>query len=366
MDLESANSRALLALILTPGLGQTLVRRAVEAFGSAEAALEAPASGWASIRGIAAGRADRVKHDLHEVSSGGRVDEELAAVDRAGATLVAFHDASYPRLLKLIPDPPLLLWMRGELCDEDAVALAIVGSRKCTHYGREQADRFAAGGASAGLCIVSGGAYGIDAAAHRAALRVNGRTTAVLGSGLDRPYPKEHVPLFNQIVGDGAGAVVSEFPMATGPKPDHFPRRNRIISGLSMGVLVIEAARRSGALITARRCVDDHGRECMAVPGRVDSPASAGCLQAISEGWATLVTSPIDVMDQLGEAGSAAQGRSAGRRRSPRRGAGCGPAVRQHPERPAAADRPAAERTPRLRRPGRGAGPARRANCRPS
>ena len=303
VDRESGESRALLALMLTPGLGQTLVRRCVEAFGSAEATLGVTSSALGGIRGIAPARAGALKRAIDESIQSGRVDDELQAIDAGGATLLSFDEPAYPRLLKLVPDPPLLLWVRGTPCDDDALALGIVGSRKCSHYGREQADRFAGGCASAGLCIVSGGAYGIDAAAHRAALRAGGRTTAVLGSGLARPYPKEHATLFDQIVDSGGGAVISEFAMTTGPRAEHFPRRNRIISGLSLGVLVIEAARRSGALITARRCVDDHGRECMALPGRVDSPASAGCLQAIREGWASLVTSPTDVMDQLGEAG---------------------------------------------------------------
>lgn len=290
-------------MMLTPGLGQTLIGRCVEAFGSAEAVLGVSGQQLGGVKGISPRRSGELKRKIAEVLSSRAVERELDAVRAAGARLVHRDSVEYPRLLKLIPDPPLLLWVRGALQEDDALALGIVGSRRCSHYGREQADRFAAQCASAGLCIVSGGAYGIDIAAHRAAMRVQGRTIAVIGSGLGVPYPKDHVPVFDEMVGEGLGAVVSEFPMSVGPKPENFPRRNRIISGMAMGVLVVEAAKRSGALITARLCVEDHGRECMALPGRVDAPGSAGCHKIIREGWATLVTSATDVLDQLGDAG---------------------------------------------------------------
>ncbi|MEM8737078.1 MAG: DNA-processing protein DprA [Planctomycetota bacterium] len=303
METSAAEPRALLALMLTPGLGQTLVGRCIEQFGSAEATLGVTGQHLGGIKGISAHRAGELKRKLDDVVNGGAVDRELDAIHAADARLVHRDDDRYPKLLRHIPDPPLLLWVRGELRAEDALGLGIVGSRKCSHYGREQADRFAAQCGSAGLCIVSGGAYGIDIAAHRAALRVAGRTVAVIGSGLGVPYPKDHASVFDQIIAEGRGAVVSELPMGAGPKPENFPRRNRIISGMALGVLVIEAAKRSGALITARLCVEEHGRECMALPGRVDSPGSAGCHQILREGWATLVTSAPDVLDQLGEAG---------------------------------------------------------------
>lgn len=298
------SSNPLLALLLTPGLGPTLTGRLLELFGSAEAALGASAADWGRVRGISDD--GRLRGALDEVLRLGAVERELEQVAAAGAQLIALGSGAYPKALAHIPDPPPLLWVRGEMLERDALALAIVGSRRCTAYGREQADRFAAGLAVAGVTIVSGGAYGIDGAAHAAALRLapaGARTLAVIGSGLARPYPKEHAPLFDRIVAEKAGAVISELPMTFPPAAENFPRRNRIISGLSLGTLLIEAADKSGALITARLCNDEHGRELMALPGRVDSDASAGCHKAIREGWATLVTSVPEVLAQLGEAG---------------------------------------------------------------
>ncbi len=297
-------SHPLLALSLTPGLGPTLTGRLLDLFGSPEAVLGASAADWGRVKGIAAD--GRLRAAADEIIAGGAVEQELDLIAQAGAQLIALGSPDYPRALAHIPDPPPLLWVRGRMLERDALALAIVGSRRCTAYGREQADRFAAGLAVAGVTIVSGGAYGIDGAAHAAALRLSaagGRTLAVIGSGLARPYPKEHAPLFDKIVAEKAGAVISELPMTFPPSAENFPRRNRILSGLSLGTLLIEAADRSGALITARLCNDEHGRELMALPGRVDSDASAGCHKAIREGWATLVTSVPEVLAQLGEAG---------------------------------------------------------------
>ena len=300
--MEAVEKEALLALTLTPGFGPTLIGRAVERFGSAAGVLGVGASRLAELERVGQKTAEGLRRGLDETLKGEGIERDRQLRERQAVELVALGEAAYPRLLRMIPDPPRLLWVKGDLREDDALALGVVGSRRCTQYGREQADRLASQCAEAGLCIVSGGAYGIDTAAHRGAMRVHGRTVAVLGSGLAKPYPKDNVDLFKGIVG-GHGAVVSELPMDTPPMAEQFPRRNRIISGLALGVLVVEAAKRSGALITARLCVEDHGREAMVVPGRVDSPASEGCHKVLQEGWAKLVTNAADVLDALGEAG---------------------------------------------------------------
>lgn len=302
----SPETRAWLILTLTPGLGPKLIARLIEHAGGVERALGLTAAQLAEIPGISEKGAGKHKRAIDK-TAGDPLQREIDLIAKHGAALVSLDDPGYPALLKTIPSAPPLLWVRGRLEAGDALSLAVVGSRKCSHYGREQADRVANALAHSGVTIVSGGAYGIDIAAHRGALRAakagQGRTLVVLGSGLARPYPNEHVEVFREIVEGGGdrGAVVSEFPMTTEPLPANFLRRNRIISGLCVGTLVVEAGRRSGALSTARRCVDEQGRELMALPGRVDAPQSEGCHQIIREGWGQLVTGVSDILDQLGE-----------------------------------------------------------------
>ncbi len=300
--MEAHDRKAMLALLLTPGIGQGLVRHMLGCFGSPSGAVNSSRCDWQQLPRVNAQRARVLHESLAKTLDEGDVDRELAIMAERGVSLLTYDDADYPTLLRHIPDPPVCLWIRGRLQEDDALSLAIVGSRRCSLYGREQAGRFGYQCAQAGLCIISGGAYGIDASAHRGAIQAGGRTLAVVGSGLARPYPKDHDSLFDELV-DRGGAVISELPMTTPPQAENFPRRNRIISGLSLGVLVIEAALRSGALITARLCVEDHGRELMAVPGRIDSKTSEGCHKMIREGWAKLVTNAADVLDGLGEAG---------------------------------------------------------------
>ena len=287
-------SDATLRLILAPGLGPITLKKLQQQFGSHECAVKATAAELMQLEGIGHTTANSIRRAIDQVQP----QQEREEMAKANVRLILLGDDDYPVLLSAIPDPPTALWIRGELKDADRLAVGVVGSRSCTAYGREQAGRFASLLAQCGLTIVSGGALGIDGEAHRGALRVDGRTIAVMGCGLAKAYPPQHAELFDRIVSAG-GALLSEYPMQAEPKGDHFPHRNRIISGLSLGVLVIEAASRSGALITARKAADEQGREAMALPGRVDSPASAGCLRAIQEGWAALVTTHADVLNQL-------------------------------------------------------------------
>lgn len=285
-----------LQLALTTGIGPVLQTRLIEACGNAEAACAASISILRNIEGIGGAKSQSIFASLRESAS--QVDAELAKAHAASVDLICRDDSQYPPLLQHIPDPPAVLYVRGKIEPRDLHSLAIVGSRRCSYYGREQAERFAALLAGAGLTVVSGGARGIDSSAHRGAMsHAQGRTIAVLGSGVDVAYPPENAKLFEEIA--MRGVVMSEYPMGTPPLAENFPRRNRIVSGLSRGVLVIEADVRSGALITARQAGDDHGRPVLALPGRVDNALSAGPHQLIRDG-ATLVTSLEDILDALG------------------------------------------------------------------
>ena len=293
-------SDALLALDLARGLGRRRARRLLQAFGTADALFASDSRSLRERTGCTSSQASSLRRVLEEASS--RVQTERLANRRVGCTLVAPGHPAFPRLLEVIPDPPLLLRVRGRLPGtvEDGVqpALAIVGSRRPTEQGRRLATRFATQLSELGFHVVSGGARGIDGVCHRAVLERRGETTAILGSGLGRPYPPEHEELFESII-DHGGCLASEYPVDAPPRPQRFPQRNRIVSGLSVGVLVVEAAARSGALITARLAVEEQGREALAIPGRVDDPASAGCLRMLREGWAALVRSPEDALESL-------------------------------------------------------------------
>ncbi len=297
MDDPEICRRMYLRLHLADGVGAITIRRLIEHFGNIEAAVNASAGQLRRVEGIGEKTAAAIA-DVDESV----VDEELALTAENGTAVLCVEDSSYPAALKKIYDPPPVLYVRGEITEVDAVALAVVGSRRCSHYGLEQADRFGGLLGRAGFTVVSGGARGIDTAAHRGALAAGGRTIAVMGCGLSEMYPRENKKLFEQIIADGRGAIISELPMRIGIKGQNFPKRNRIISGLSLGVLVVEAARRSGSLITARLALEQ-SKEIFALPGRVDSPFSAGTNSLIAANSAALVQNIEDILDGLDRVG---------------------------------------------------------------
>ena len=281
---------------MTRNIGPILAHRLIEATGSAAAACNSNANVLRQIDGIGAGKSTAIATSLQNAAK--LVDAEIDRAVACGAQIICPEDESYSVLLKTIPDPPLVLYVKGTLEPRDLHAVAIVGSRRCSFYGREQAERFGALLGGAGVTVISGGARGIDSAAHRGAMsHPQGRTIAVLGSGVNVVYPPENQSLFEQIA--RRGAVISEYPIDTPPLADNFPRRNRIVSGLSRGVLVVEADERSGALITARQAGVDQGRPVFALPGRVDNKLSIGPHQLIRDG-ATLVTKLEDILEDLG------------------------------------------------------------------
>ena len=282
---------AWLALMRAPGVGSTALRRLVEHFGSARSALGTRRTQLQGlglpqnvIDGVLAARAEDATPDL----------EWLASPGHHALTL---DDPRYPARLRQIEGPPAVLFVNGDPACLAQPQLAIVGSRHPTPVGRQLAFEFGRHLAQAGLTITSGLALGIDTAAHEGALNGNGQTIAVAGTGLDRVYPARNRELAHHIVAQGA--IVSEFPLGTPPRPEHFPQRNRILSGLTLGVLVVEAARQSGSLITARLAAEQ-GREVFAIPGSIHNPLARGCHWLIRQG-AKLVETAEDVIEELSE-----------------------------------------------------------------
>jgi DNA processing protein len=281
-----------LRLHLVPGVGPRMMQVLFEAFGSPGRALAASEAELLSVDGIGPKLARAVREARHSDEAA----SELARCLAMQATLFVRGTPGYPNLLATIPDAPAILYCRGTLLPQDEIAVAIVGSRRCTYYGIAQAEKFAGGLARAGITVVSGLAKGIDAAAHRAALAAGGRTIAVTATGLETVYPPEHETLADDVA--ATGAILTEFRLSQKPLAGLFPQRNRVISGLSLGVIVIEASRKSGALHTSRHAMEQN-RDVFAVPGRIDSAASEGCHDLIRDG-ATLVRGVDDVLSQLG------------------------------------------------------------------
>jgi len=288
-----------LKLIRADNVGPTTFAKLIKHFGSPDRALGASVAELTHIDGIGSKTAEEIARTRNKFDT----TAELELAEKLGVWIIHLEDERYPPTLKQIYDPPPVLYVKGSLTDADNLAIAIVGTRRCSLYGQEQASRLAHFLASAGFTICSGMARGIDTAAHQGAISANGRTIAVQGCGLANIFPPENKKLF-ELIAD-SGACISELPLQYEPLSENFPPRNRIIAGLSLGTIIVEAPFNSGALITARAALDNN-REVMAVPGKIDSPLSKGAHQLIKQG-AKLVESVEDVMEALGYIGQRLQ-----------------------------------------------------------
>jgi len=277
-----------------PGIRDAVLYRLVQALGSAEAVLRASHDELMQVDGVGPALAAAIRQGIRPEDRRA-IDRELEALERLPVRVLTILDPDYPARLKTIHDPPPVLSVSGTLSEADRHAVAVVGTRHPTPAGRLIAERLSRGLAEAGVTVVSGLALGIDGAAHRSALEAGGRTIAVLGCGIDRTYPTEHRSLRAKI--EERGAILSELPLGAYPHAHHFPKRNRIISGLSLGVVVVEAAPQSGSLITARLATEQ-GREVFAVPGSVQSEQSRGTNGLIKQG-AKLVERVDDILEEL-------------------------------------------------------------------
>ena len=290
-DVAAEEQLAWLVLSQLPNIGSKRCQGLVERFGSAQAALDAPRSTWEEITGRAATKETHLLPEHWEWA-----ETQRRNVQRRGGRLLTMADAQYPALLREIAAPPPVLFVLGDL-SLDIPGVAIVGPRKATSYGKTAALQLARGVAAAGFCVVSGMASGVDTAAHEGALQAEGPTIAVLGCGVDVVFPPENVGLYRRI--REQGALVSEFPMGARPEAGSFPRRNRLISGLSLGVVVVEAPERSGSLITVAYATEQN-RDVFAVPGSVLDGRSRGCHRLLRDG-AKLAESAEDVLAELAQ-----------------------------------------------------------------
>ena len=280
-------------LNMTPGIGPRAAARLLERFGSAEAVYNATRSELEQLRLAPEAVDSIVARNLRF-----KAEAEIAAVRKLGGEILLLDDGVYPSALREIYDPPIVLYVKGAWSEcLDQPCIGVVGSRKCSTYGQNAATMLARDLAQRGVTVVSGFARGIDAAAHRGAVEAGGRTIAVLGTGIDEVYPRDHRKLADEILANG-GALVSQFPLGTPPVSENFPYRNRIISGLSLGVVVVEAAENSGSLITARLAIEQN-REVFAVPGNITSRNSFGTNYLIKGAGAKLVQQWQDIAAEL-------------------------------------------------------------------
>ena len=282
-------TKSLVHLSIIPGVGYQTIQRLLTAFGSAQRALDATLEELTQVEGLTANISQQLGSGKSRVS----VDQELELIEAHNCHLLAINDSAYPMLLKEIADPPPLLYVRGELGQPDAPSITIVGTRSPTNYGKTISRQLSQQLAESGVTVISGFARGIDTCAHQGALQANGRTIAVLGNGLSQIYPAENRELADEIM--KSGALISEFPMTVPPFPKNFPRRNRVVSGMSSGTVVVEASTRSGSLITARHAAEQ-GREVFAVPGQIFSNQSKGSHQLINQG-AKLINAIDDIWE---------------------------------------------------------------------
>jgi DNA processing protein len=282
-----------IALNMTPGVGPRVTSRLLEHFGSAEAIFDAPRRELALLRLPPETIESIAARELH-----GRAEAEIEQVRKLGGDILVLDDGVYPALLRETYDPPVVLYVKGAWAEcLEWPCVAIVGSRRCSTYGQNAALMLSRELAQRGVTIISGLARGIDAAAHRGALEAGGRTVGVMGTGLDQIYPRDHKKLADEILNRG-GALVTQFPLKTPPVSENFPYRNRVISGLSLGVVVVEAAENSGSLITARLAMEQN-REVFAVPGNITSRNSFGTNYLIKGAGAKLVQQWQDVASEL-------------------------------------------------------------------
>lgn len=285
---------AIIALNMLPKIGPVRVRRLLEAFGAPASILGAPTDRLMRVDGIG----EETAKILHSWRDHADPTEEIRDATERGIAIVTQDDEDYPAPLRDAYDPPLLLYVWGKIEPRDKHAIGVVGSRRATHYGTQATRKLSYQLAQSGFTIISGLARGIDTAAHEAAIAANGRTIAVIGSGLGKLYPPENLGLAEKIAA-GFGAVVSEFPLNTAPDKQTFPMRNRVVAAWSRALLVVECPAWSGSLITANLATE-YGKPVFAVPGQIDKPTSAGCNQLIRDG-ATLVADASHILDDLGE-----------------------------------------------------------------